>query len=394
MRNAGIAILLALLVASPDLAGASWLKDFFGVDRPKKNTKPVPRAKVLPSLCTKPVASKPTPPTLDNFPAGSKIIREDGKRYIGRVVKGKREGRFQISGVATAEGRRRIKLVLEGKYASGKKTGVWQAYESGRYLYSRCDYQHDEKHGTCIYFDRCQNEIGRRAYQRGELHGPSLVYHDTGVKKEEAQYARGKSDGKWQAWHRNGERAELGEYRDGRKIGKWQQWFDNGLPKLEVIYGSPAEAYEIKWHNNGKKRMEFRAGVKTQWYPDGSMQERTVVAANKTKRWYKSGKLESVREPGMQTSYYETGKIKSEVVHATAEQHGSKTYFHDNGKKMLHLLTDKSGQPVGEIKRWDSKGKPISPEEWKKKASKRQAKMKAIADVLEIPLSVLIYGLK
>lgn len=144
----------------------------------------------------------------------------------------------------------RGKVLVEGRYASDKKHGLWrETTETGELV----------------------SEIH---YRRGRLDG-SYKKYTAGVLTVEATYKDGKADGAY-VEYRGGKRALTGKFADDRRVGTWTRYDDGGTPTLVATYkdgvldgpwkdvsaGATAEGQMIAGRPSGTWTHTDRAGTR------------------------------------------------------------------------------------------------------------------------------------
>jgi hypothetical protein len=292
------------------------------------------------------------------------VVREGkgSEIFVGTIVKGRREGPahlYDLSGLWDQV----------GAYRAGVKHGPWDSFRGGL-PESRCDWVDGRKTGVCVLFDACGGEVGREQFVADVLDGPSLQLHGNGLKAKEATYSHGQPTGAFRTWHLNGVPSEEGLYDGaGQKVGLWRKWFDNGQLAAEEGEAPDGQRVDRTWFRNGVHERETLGEVSRTWLPTGA------IASERNVR------------PGVSTEYFAAGGKKSETVGAVT------TFWYANGQVFMRVERGPRGE-VASLERWDEAGAPISDEEWARQNAQRAERWRVLGKALEIPASLLLYGLK
>ena len=103
-------------------------------------------------------------------------------------------------------------ISLEGKFAVGKRNGIWMTwYNSGQ----------KEHEGS---------------YKNGLKSGLWKSWYENGQPWKEGFYFAGKKEGKWLYWYWNGKNMEVETYRNGIIHGPLKKWYANGQQEIEGSY--------------------------------------------------------------------------------------------------------------------------------------------------------------
>jgi antitoxin component YwqK of YwqJK toxin-antitoxin module len=121
-------------------------------------------------------------------------------------------------------------LVLEGRYADGKREGQWtEYYESGREKRSST-YRDDVFDGPWRSWYESGQPKGEGSYRGGQKHGRAVFWHENGQQKAENSYVDDQREGWSKNWYPNGQLSSEGSYVDGKKQGPWTDYTEDGQP--------------------------------------------------------------------------------------------------------------------------------------------------------------------
>jgi len=98
------------------------------------------------------------------------------------------------------------RLVLEGSYEFGDRSGTWTTYGPRGQIVAVQQYQADEKAGTWKQWTDDGVLISEVSYDRDLKHGPERAWYPDGTPKLKGGNVEGRRDGVWTAWYRNGRR--------------------------------------------------------------------------------------------------------------------------------------------------------------------------------------------
>ena len=99
-------------------------------------------------------------------------------------------------------------ISLEGKFARGKRNGIWTTW------YGNGQKEHEGN------------------YKNGLKSGLWKSWYESGQAWKEGYYFTGKKEGSWLYWHWNGEKLEVETYRNGIIHRPWKKWYANGQEKI------------------------------------------------------------------------------------------------------------------------------------------------------------------
>ena len=103
-------------------------------------------------------------------------------------------------------------ISLEGRFARGKRNGVWTTW------YGNGQKEHEGYYKNGLKSDLCKS------------------WYESGQAWKEGYYFSGKKEGSWLYWHWNGENLAVETYRNGIIHGPLKKWYANGQEKIEGSY--------------------------------------------------------------------------------------------------------------------------------------------------------------
>lgn len=139
----------------------------------------------------------------------------NGAKFWGRMV----GGEFQKDGDYTSVNDKG-QIVEEGKYAGGRKTGVWKQYQSG-VLKSEAEWSDNKKNGWYRQFmdpPHGNQILEEGSYLAGEKIGVWKSYHDNGSLSAIGSYTNDKKEGGWRYYDVNTGRERTSNYKDGKLV--------------------------------------------------------------------------------------------------------------------------------------------------------------------------------
>lgn len=136
------------------------------------------------------------------------------------------------------------KLIEQGFFLDGKKTGTWVMYENGKYEFPRkiITYTNNVYSGPYFEFDNHQGYISLKAnYKNNKLHGDYATYK---IRRPllKGHYVDGKKDGEFIDY----------DYRTG-KIQKLETYKNNMLHGPVIFYNDKEEITAEYIYENGEK---------------------------------------------------------------------------------------------------------------------------------------------
>jgi uncharacterized protein len=211
------------------------------------------------------------------------------------------------------------KVMMEGRYSQGQKTGTWKYY-----------HYHGGLSETEQYVD-------------GKLDGPDVRYDEQGRKSKESVYSKGELNGEYRHYGDNGQLMFVLYYKDDNLLGySYEDKTGNLVARIPLLNG--AGTVDSYYKNGGKSaHMSFNEGLLTG--------ERIVYSTNGNKR--EVGSYVNGLRNGTVKTYYPNGKIKQEEDYYYGERHGSSKYYNEDGT----IISDESsylGKLHGDCKYYTS----------------------------------------
>jgi antitoxin component YwqK of YwqJK toxin-antitoxin module len=290
-------------------------------------------------------------------------------------------------------------LDLMGRYENGKRVGIWKRPdpETGKTI-TEIPYVNGKREGIVKSFSGSTGEILSETFWKNDKQeGPFyLKSSKDGYLLEEGSYIDGKKNGEWKYYHygkgtikqilhyKNDllEGEEINYFDDGKsissqgmnredsRVGNWKTYYKDGAvqsegnyaPRKDGVGDSKYERVGIwkEYYPNGKlfgegMRKHVRKGNWSFYFNDGQLRYRGVMAnevmLQSAEIFERSGK--KIGEGKFFFSLVmindETGDIKDSYKPDIPF-----TYFHDNGKKRLDIISsenaveyDASGKEIG-----------------------------------------------
>lgn len=149
-------------------------------------------------------------------PQGAEMVLEASQRFCVRKD-GKKDGPFREW--------RGERVVSQGQYRNGAKTGKWLEIEGPKILEG---HYHKGKR-TGLWTSRMTNgSRGELEYENGVQHGRLEVWYSSGRKSAQGTFRNGKEHGLWTSWHENGRIWKKAEFDEGKPSGEWIVWDEEG----------------------------------------------------------------------------------------------------------------------------------------------------------------------
>jgi antitoxin component YwqK of YwqJK toxin-antitoxin module len=256
-----------------------------------------------------------------------------------------------------------------GRLVNGRRQGTWEAFAHDTLLW-RCDYADGGMQGVCLKYDVCGFVIEQAHWAHDALHGVTERWYDNGLPEARMGFANGQLEGAYETWHRNGALSARGVYSSGRREGHFEEFWDNGVRSFEATYSAGEVAgLERRWDAWGRATFE-RGGAsgKVEYRADGSKFSEKVN--------------------GVTTTYFDDGAKQTQSDQNT----GIKRAWYRNGQLMLRVQPGPDGTLL--VEHWEEDGTPISAEEYARREKVFNERLSAVLKVLEVPLTVVISGLK
>lgn len=210
------------------------------------------------------------------------------------------------------------KILSEGMYENGKKTGKWITFHQQQpHLESIVYYKNDQMFGTY-----------ERYHPDGTLFTKGTYYYEMTINDT---VQRNVNDGKKETYHKNGKPQMMEFYKMGKLDGLWQRFYEDGTIQEERNYEDNLESGLKRYYDkNGLKIHEVTMkiivvdGKKTS-VKDG-FEYRWVNGILTLKSEFKDG-----LEIGIRETFYDDGKKREIASFKDGFYHGDYQEFHPNG---------------------------------------------------------------
>lgn len=197
-------------------------------------------------------------------------IGEDGCRYEGDMVNGKKEG---FGALFSPEGI----LLYEGQWKEGKLHGKGVLYyKNGMKAYDG-NFENGEKNGFGTEFDQDGNKVCEGEYKDNMKHGKITEFYPNGKKKFEGEYRKNKRKGFGTEYFDNGKKRAEGNWDGDKLYGDCKIYWPNGNLRFEgqfkdgLLNGHGKEywpngvlKYEGNWKNgkyHGEGKVYSKEGI-------------------------------------------------------------------------------------------------------------------------------------
>lgn len=255
-------------------------------------------------------------------------------------------------------------LCGQGRYASGKRTGVWRRWMSADELpeatasiargftpplLSQATYREGRLQGPWRLTDAADRRVLEIAFADGERHGVATVLDVSGAVVRRSRFHEGKPTGSVERLSTSGVLEVVADYVEGRQRFSTQQrhpngklWVSQELLGPEVRRTIADDPWQARLATYAEHGSELRHGERVVWHPSGQIQLRARFSYGKPvgeARWWRAnGQLATVGN-------YQDGKAT-----------GQWRWWHANG--LLAARADYAGGTlVGDLASWDASGR-------------------------------------
>ena len=292
----------------------------------------------------------------------------DGNVKIERGVTLDREGNYVNHGIWkqwNTDG----KLVAEGQYQMGLRTGDWTRWYDRQETASlreppftnfagpfvaQASFENDRLHGDWLIFDSNQQKCIQVSLENGQRHGPTTMWLPTGKIYRQSIYENGMLVGKVRQRDRAGELQTVGTYVGGRRVTTKVTYF-NGTDFNETD-AKKTEAHYLQPKLVATAADNFWSGQFAQYKPVGR-----AIRHGAWKTWFPSGQLhidgsyENDKENGTFAWWHPNGQQAVLGVYAAGEKHGPWTWWHASGLKSTAGAFHR-GIQTGRWRTWNENG--------------------------------------
>lgn len=208
-------------------------------------------------------------------------------------------------------------LTGQGRYASGKRTGVWRRWADADALppatgaitrgfappfVSQATYRDGLLQGAWTITDSENRTVLEIAFEAGDRHGAATVYDSTGAVVRRSRFDQGVPKGGVERRTPSGELATITIYHAGREVMERTERFENGSIRSQqqmlgpvVKLATPDDPWSLKLATYAQHGDNVRHGERIVWHPNGQVQMRARFAMGKPVgeiRWWRaSGQL-------------------------------------------------------------------------------------------------------
>jgi antitoxin component YwqK of YwqJK toxin-antitoxin module len=154
------------------------------------------------------------------------VFHDPPIRIQGKVVDGKKQGKFKMNYVADSRVNKPEKITIydlnfiakiNGTFKNNQRSGKFE-FIRGNGSKSEANFQNDKKNGPSITWNKSGTKVSESLFQNGLKDGPYFEWFGNGNKKEEGSYYKGKKQGRVNFYNRDGKKLYFQTYKDGKLI--------------------------------------------------------------------------------------------------------------------------------------------------------------------------------
>ena len=159
-------------------------------------------------------------------------------------AEGKRQGKWVVTNKLLKPplpGYADDQKVEEGRYADGKKIGIWTAYYPNNVMKNRITFEQGRPFGKAIMYHENGKVAEEGLWRNNRWVGDYKLYYENGNVQHEFKFnTNGKREGVQVYRNEEGEKIIEGEMKDSKEVGVWKEWYDNGDLKAEKAFNDGA----------------------------------------------------------------------------------------------------------------------------------------------------------